>query len=241
MADDLRQSDQGLTLPRTDDGLPSGAIAGGGIGGQGMDTSGNAQAVHTGSQLESGAGRAIGGGTGAYAQTPLSSGTLANDARATGAAGAAMAGMASGGTLGDAHGGSQARDGDISENRLIAADRVTGTAVYDSDGDRIGVIDNLMIDKITGEVAYAVMSFGGFLGIGERYHPLPWDVLTYDTKLGGYNVGMAAANLKDAPNYDRTELSTFGDRDYGSRVDDYYSTRRGQQGGLSGMTRTSAD
>ncbi|QMW24266.1 PRC-barrel domain-containing protein [Sandaracinobacteroides saxicola] len=112
---------------------------------------------------------------------------------------------------------------DHAPNSLISADKVQGTAVYDSSGDKIGSIDSLMIDKESGEVAYAVMSFGGFLGIGERYHPLPWDVLTYDTNLGGYNVGQAAANLKDAPNYSRDEIGDWDDDDLTSRVDDYYA------------------
>ena len=61
-----------------------------------------------------------------------------------------------------------------SPGSLIAADRVEGTAVYNRQGDHLGAIKTVMIDKPSGKVAYAVMSFGGFLGIGEKYHPLPW-------------------------------------------------------------------
>src|SRR3546814_17040019 len=68
--------------------------------------------------------------------------------------------------------------------------KVEGTAVYDLDGERLGHIHNFMIDKHSGEVLYAVMSFGGFLGIGEHYHPLPWKVLKYDEERGGYVVGI---------------------------------------------------
>ncbi len=59
-------------------------------------------------------------------------------------------------------------------DRLIASDKVEGTAVYNRAGERLGSVRNVMIDKFSGQVAYAVMSFGGFLGVGERYHPLPW-------------------------------------------------------------------
>ena len=103
--------------------------------------------------------------------------------------------------------------------KLIAADKVQGTAVYDGSGERIGTIDSLMINKHSGKVAYAVMSFGGFLGIGERYHPLPWDVLSYDEAKGGYNVQRSADVLRSAPSYDRDELNTGS---YGSDVDTYY-------------------
>jgi hypothetical protein len=105
---------------------------------------------------------------------------------------------------------------------LISADKVVGTAVYDAAGERLGTIDSIMIGKQSGKVAYAVMSFGGFLGIGERYHPLPWQALTYDHAKGGYNVQHSADDLRGAPNYSREEVRDF---DYGSRsgeIDDYY-------------------
>src|SRR3546814_13916098 len=66
-------------------------------------------------------------------------------------------------------------------NRLIASNKVEGTAVYNRQGERLGSVYNFMVNKREGTVEYAVMSFGGFLGIGESYHPLPWKVLTYDT------------------------------------------------------------
>src|SRR6476661_4633410 len=72
---------------------------------------------------------------------------------------------------------------------LIGSDKVEGTAVYGADEQRIGTIQRVMIDKISGKVAYAVTSFGGFLGIGEDYYPLPWSTLKYDTRLGGLSHG----------------------------------------------------
>lgn len=107
-------------------------------------------------------------------------------------------------------------------NRLISADKVVGTAVYDAAGERLGTIDSIMLGKTSGKVAYAVMSFGGFLGIGERFHPLPWNVLSYDEAKGGYNIEHSADDLRKAPNYSRDEVRDF---DYGSRsgeIDDYY-------------------
>ena len=71
---------------------------------------------------------------------------------------------------------------------LIASDKVQGTNVYNAAGDNLGAIHDVMIDKPSGKVAYAIMSFGGFLGMGNQYHPLPWSVLKYDTNLGGYVV-----------------------------------------------------
>ncbi|MDB5392751.1 MAG: PRC-barrel domain protein [Rhodospirillales bacterium] len=111
------------------------------------------------------------------------------------------------------------RDEHVRETgQLISAEKVIGTDVYNSAGDKLGTIHDLMIDKRGGRVAYAVMSFGGFLGIGEKYHPLPWHVLTYDEDKGGYNIDLTTEQLRSAPSYSRDELSRFDD----DRVDTYY-------------------
>ena len=88
---------------------------------------------------------------------------------------------------------------------LIGSDKVEGTAVYRSNGDKVGTIERVMIDKISGKVAYAVMSFGGFLGIGEDYYPLPWKLLTYNPRLEGYEVNVGEQQLKGAPKYTQHE------------------------------------
>ena len=84
---------------------------------------------------------------------------------------------------------------------LIGSDKVEGTAVYGSDEKRIGSIDRVMIDKKSGKVAYAVLSYGGFLGIGDDHYPTPWSSLKYDTRLGGYVVGITIDQLQGAPKY----------------------------------------
>src|SRR3546814_401911 len=93
--------------------------------------------------------------------------------------------------------------------RLIGSDRVEGTAVNDRSGSKLGTIDRVMIDKHTGKVAYAVMSFGGFLGIGERYHPLPWAVLDYDTLQNTYVVDLYRQTLDSAPPFGSDARGTW--------------------------------
>jgi len=105
---------------------------------------------------------------------------------------------------------------------LIASDKVEGTAVYNSAGDRLGTVHNFMVGKRSGKVAYAVMSFGGFLGIGESYHPLPWGVLTYDTQKGGYVVNLSREQLEGAPRYSASEAPDWADTAYGRRINEYY-------------------
>ncbi len=106
--------------------------------------------------------------------------------------------------------------------RLIASDRVEGTEVYNRQGQSLGTVQNFMVDKITGRVAYAVMSFGGFLGMGARYHPLPWKSLTYDVDLGGFVVDLSKDQLEGAPSYEAAERP-WSDPRFGRSVYDYYN------------------
>jgi hypothetical protein len=105
--------------------------------------------------------------------------------------------------------------------QLIASDKVEGTAVYDPEGTRLGAVHTVMIDKFNGQVAYAVLSFGGFLGIGSQYHPLPWKRLTYERSLGGYIVDLTRAQLERAPHY-AADAEPWTDPAYGRSVYDYY-------------------
>ena len=105
---------------------------------------------------------------------------------------------------------------------LIGSDKVEGTPVYRPNGERVGTIQRVMIDKIGGQVAYAVMSFGGFMGIGEDYYPLPWRLLAYNPELGGYQVHIGEAQLKGAPKYSSHEAWDWADQARAARVDAYY-------------------
>jgi hypothetical protein len=95
---------------------------------------------------------------------------------------------------------------------LIESDRVEGTTVYDPQGNNIGSIKRLMIEKISGRVAYAVMSFGGFLGMGAEEHAIPWGKLTYDTSLGGYRTDITEQQLRGAPTFTRDRDWDWSDR-----------------------------
>jgi PRC-barrel domain len=107
-------------------------------------------------------------------------------------------------------------------DQLISSEKVDGTAAYDRSGERLGSVHHLMIDKYSGDVQYAVMSFGGFLGMGEDYTPLPWRSLTYDTRLGGYRVDIDRNRLERAPRYGRDALPDWSDRGYRERIDTYW-------------------
>lgn len=104
---------------------------------------------------------------------------------------------------------------------LIASDRVEGTAVYNREGERLGHISNFMVEKRSGQVRYAVLSFGGFLGIGHDHYPIPWSMLSYDTDKGGYIVDLSKEVLDSAPRHLADTRPEY-DETYGRNVYSYY-------------------
>ena len=105
---------------------------------------------------------------------------------------------------------------------LIGSDKVEGTAVYGAEETQIGSIERVMIDKRSGKVSYAVLSFGGFLGIGDDHYPLPWGSLKYDTNLGGYRTGITEKQLQGAPKYSSDSDWNWEDQSSTRGVNDYY-------------------
>jgi hypothetical protein len=105
---------------------------------------------------------------------------------------------------------------------LIGSDKVEGTAVYGPDDSKIGSIERVMIDKISGRVSYAVLGFGGFLGLGNDHYPLPWQSLKYDTRLGGYRTGITEDQLRGAPKYSDDSDWNWNDAAGNRGLDDYY-------------------
>jgi uncharacterized protein YrrD len=111
----------------------------------------------------------------------------------------------------------------ITTGSLIAGQNVEGTTVFNLAGDKLGTVEDIMIDKVSGRAIYAVMSFGGFLGMGEKFHPLPWATLKYDEQKGGFVVNLDKKLLQGAPNYD-VDSDFEWTPDYGRKVDSYYKT-----------------
>jgi sporulation protein YlmC with PRC-barrel domain len=108
---------------------------------------------------------------------------------------------------------------------LIESDRVEGTNVYDPDGNKVGSIKRLMIEKLTGKVSYAVMTFGGFLGLGEKEHTVPWDKLDYDTGLEGYRTDITEEQLQGSPSFYRERDYSWSDRDQERDLHNYWGSR----------------
>lgn len=107
-------------------------------------------------------------------------------------------------------------------NQLISSEDVQGTAVYGVGDSKVGDIDHLMIEKISGRVTYAVMGFGGFLGLGNSHYSIPWAALKYDTALGGYRTGITEDQLKSAPQF---ADDSWGNREWETRTHQHYGVR----------------
>ena len=105
-------------------------------------------------------------------------------------------------------------------HNLIAADKVEGTAVYNGEAQNIGTIKTVMLNKLNGRVAYAVLATGGFLGIGSDYYPIPWEALRYDTQLRGYRVNLT--DFGDAPRYPADQEPNWMDRLFNEDLRRYY-------------------
>ena len=119
------------------------------------------------------------------------------------------------------------RTPDVSGHPLILSSRVIGTPVYDPGGERLGHVDELSIEKVSGRTIYAIMSFGGFLGIGEKFHPVPWSLLDYDVDQDGFVVPLDRSALEGAPHYDADEIRELGGSEHrtcGDSIYGYYGT-----------------
>jgi sporulation protein YlmC with PRC-barrel domain len=105
--------------------------------------------------------------------------------------------------------------------RAILASKVKGTPVYNANGDKIGHVEDVMLDKLSNNIMFAVLGFGGLLGVGEKYHPIPWSVLDYDPQKGGYVVRMNKDEIEKSPAYDLEDL-THDDAQVRTETYNYY-------------------
>lgn len=105
---------------------------------------------------------------------------------------------------------------------LIGAHQVQGTSVYNNALEKLGSVEDVMINKASGRIVYAVLSFGGFLGIGDRYYPLPWEKLRYDTEVGGYIVDIDRETLEGAPSYTDRATASWNDEAWSRNVHSHY-------------------
>lgn len=112
------------------------------------------------------------------------------------------------------------------QHALISSRTVEGTPIYGTNGERLGSVHSVMIDKESGQVAYAVLSFGGIFGIGQRVHPVPWEKLSFDRERYGYRVDFSADQIRDAPSLVLDEADRPTSRPYEERMYEYYGAQQ---------------
>jgi len=108
----------------------------------------------------------------------------------------------------------------------IRASKVIGTTVKDSAGERLGKVEDVVLDKQSNSILFGVMSFGGVLGMGEKYHPVPWAALDYDKDANAYVINLTKEQLKAAPADSLEELTRDDGAAYRDRAFDYYKVPR---------------
>jgi sporulation protein YlmC with PRC-barrel domain len=113
----------------------------------------------------------------------------------------------------------------IHEPRVLAADTLTGNAVVNLQNEDLGKIEHLMIDLERGRIAYAVLSFGGFLGMGDKLFAIPWSALALDTVEKRFILNVNKELLKSAPGFDKDRWPNMADQAWGAQVFKYYSAK----------------
>lgn len=119
-------------------------------------------------------------------------------------------------------GGTVTKTADLKGRNQIRASDVRGTDVYNTAGQHLGTVDDIVLSRQSGTALFAIMSFGGFLGINERYHPLPWRTLTYNVEMGGYVVGLTREELEAAPSFEASREPDWNDDQYLGTLGGYY-------------------
>ena len=125
--------------------------------------------------------------------------------------------------------GMYARHNDGPGPSLMGADTLLGNDVFNGDGEDLGDIKEFMIDMATGKVAYAVLSFGGLLGMGDKLFAVPWAALTLDTENKRFTLKVPKDALKDAPGFDKNRWPAMSDKTWASGVHRFYGTPYGSE------------
>ena len=113
----------------------------------------------------------------------------------------------------------------MNEPKVLAADTLTGDKVVNHQKEDLGKIEHLMIDLANGRIAYAVLSFGGFLGMGDKLFAIPWSALTVDTVEKQFILNVDKEVLKRAPGFDKDHWPDMADRAWGTNVFTYYGAK----------------
>lgn len=111
-----------------------------------------------------------------------------------------------------------------SSQRVVSAGTITGEQVRNPSGEDLGKIEEIVLDADSGQIAYAVLSFGGFLGMGDKLFAIPWQSLSFNDEADDFVLNVDREVLKDAPGFDKDNWPDFADRTWGSSIHSHYGT-----------------
>lgn len=109
---------------------------------------------------------------------------------------------------------------------LMGAETLIGNDVYNPAGEDLGDIKEIMLDVSSGRIAYAVLSFSTYFGMGEKLFAVPWSALTLDTMEKRFVLNVDLDRLKNAPGFDKSQWPDMADPSWGDQIHDYYRTDR---------------
>ncbi|HEX6978221.1 MAG TPA: PRC-barrel domain-containing protein [Alphaproteobacteria bacterium] len=126
-------------------------------------------------------------------------------------------------------------------SNVIAAKKVQGTPVTNPQGENLGEIEDVVIDKLDGTVRYAVLSFGGFLGMGDKLFALPWEVLNYNEAQGAYVIDVDKDTLQNAPGFEENDWPDMADPTWSERLRRHYNLPADVSARAEGVTQPGID
>lgn len=110
-------------------------------------------------------------------------------------------------------------------SQIVNSDKVIGVDVKNSQDENLGKIEAIMLDKSSGEVAYVVLSYGGFLGMGDKLFALPWNVFSYDTTEDCFRIPLDKTKLKNSPGFDKNHWPDMSSTAWRDSIQRYYDSR----------------
>ncbi|HEY8160599.1 MAG TPA: PRC-barrel domain-containing protein [Methylobacter sp.] len=125
----------------------------------------------------------------------------------------------------DTYGMYKGQEGEGPGPRLMGADTLLGNDVYNEKEEDLGDIKEIMLDMTTGQVAYAVLSYGGFLGMGERLFAVPWDALRLDTANKRFVLNVDKERIESAPGFDKDHWPDMADQTWRDQIESFYETK----------------
>jgi sporulation protein YlmC with PRC-barrel domain len=107
-------------------------------------------------------------------------------------------------------------------HQIVNADDVIGVEVKNAQGENLGKVEALMLDKLEGKVSYVVLSFGGFLGMGDKLFAMPWSIFNYDDKQDCFIISVDKETLRNSPGFDKNHWPDMSSPNWGTTINKYY-------------------